>query len=181
MLNIFLKSKGANVSAANTKRIKLASVAQARIMKDIHELETPKSCKIELDDPDDLFNFRLFVAPEQGFYRRGRFEYTFEINNSYPYDPPKVKCVTKVYHPNIDLDGNVCLNILREDWRPVLNINSIIYGLQYLLLEPNPEDPLNKDAANELQTNRSMFEKNVRRTMEGRSLNGVSFKPCIQY
>ncbi|XP_014809520.1 PREDICTED: NEDD8-conjugating enzyme Ubc12 [Calidris pugnax] len=39
-----------------------------------------------------------------------------------------------VYHPNIDLEGNVCLNILREDWKPVLTINSIIYGLQYLFL-----------------------------------------------
>lgn len=40
----------------------------------------------------------------------------------------------QVYHPNIDLEGNVCLNILREDWKPVLSINSIIYGLQYLFL-----------------------------------------------
>jgi len=56
-----------------------------------------------------------------------------------------------VYHPNIDLDGNVCLNILREDWKPVLTINAIVYGLQYLFLEPNPDDPLNKEAANELQ------------------------------
>ena len=46
------------------------------------------------------------------------------------------KAVTrhKVYHPNIDLDGNVCLNILREDWKPVLSISSIIYGLQFLFL-----------------------------------------------
>ena len=86
-----------------------------------------------------------------------------------------MKCVTKVYHPNIDLEGNVCLNILREDWKPglddrqprvstlvyqdsffvsVLTINSIVYGLQYLFLEPNPEDPLNKEAANELQVRR---------------------------
>ena len=55
-----------------------------------------------------------------------------------------MKCENKIYHPNIDLDGNVCLNILREDWKPVLTINSIVYGLQYLFLEPNPEDPLNK-------------------------------------
>ena len=75
---------------------------------------------------------------------------------SYPHDAPKVKCLTKVrprnaapaqgpwpqpdealaqvYHPNIDLDGNVCLNILREDWKPVLSISSIIYGLQFLFL-----------------------------------------------
>lgn len=40
----------------------------------------------------------------------------------------------QVYHPNIDLEGNVCLNILREDWKPVLSTNSIIYGLQFLFL-----------------------------------------------
>ena len=40
----------------------------------------------------------------------------------------------QVYHPNIDLEGNVCLNILREDWKPVLSINSVLYGLQYLFL-----------------------------------------------
>ena len=40
----------------------------------------------------------------------------------------------QVFHPNIDLEGNVCLNILREDWKPVLSINSVIYGLQFLFL-----------------------------------------------
>ena len=44
----------------------------------------------------------------------------------------------QVYHPNIDLEGNVCLNILREDWKPVLSINSVIYGLQYLFLVGSP-------------------------------------------
>jgi hypothetical protein len=46
----------------------------------------------------------------------------------------QVKCTTSLYHPNIDLEGNVCLNILREDWKPVLTIGSVIYGLQYLFL-----------------------------------------------
>lgn len=52
--------------------------------------------------------------------------------------------VLQIYHPNVDLEGNVCLNILREDWKPVLNLNSVMVGLQYLFLEPNPDDPLNK-------------------------------------
>ena len=43
----------------------------------------------------------------------------------------------QVFHPNIDLDGNICLNILREDWKPVLSINSVIYGLQFLFLVRN--------------------------------------------
>lgn len=57
---------------------------------------------------------------------------------------PGEKPETQVYHPNLDLEGNVCLNILREDWKPVLNINSITVGLLYLFLEPNADDPLNK-------------------------------------
>lgn len=70
----------------------------------------------------------------QGFYRSGRFIFSFKVGPNYPHEPPKVKCETQVYHPNIDHQGNVCLNILREDWKPVLTINSIVYGLQYLFL-----------------------------------------------
>jgi ubiquitin-conjugating enzyme E2 M len=55
-------------------------------------------------------------------------------------------CEIQIYHPNVDLEGNVCLNILREDWKPVLNLNSVMVGLQYLFLEPNADDPLNKGA-----------------------------------
>lgn len=79
-----------------------------------------------------------------GMYKTGSFHFTFAINNNYPHDPPKVKCTQKIYHPNLDHDGNVCLNILREDWKPVLNLNSVMVGLQYLFLEPNADDPLNK-------------------------------------
>jgi ubiquitin-conjugating enzyme E2 M len=59
----------------------------------------------------------------------------------------QVKCRNKIYHPNIDLDGNVCLNILREEWKPVLNLSSVVYGLLHLMEAPNPNDPLNKEAA----------------------------------
>ena len=83
---------------------------------------------------------------EKGFYVKGTFKFTFKLNANYPHEPPKVLCRQKIYHPNIDLEGNVCLNILREDWKPVLNLNSILVGLQYLFLEPNADDPLNKGA-----------------------------------
>ena len=150
MLNLFSLKDGKKDGQGQGNK-KRATAAQLRITKDINELELPKTCKTEFPDPDDLLNFRLIIQPDEGFYRAGKFTFSFKIGQNYPHEPPKVKCINKVYHPNIDLEGNVCLNILREDWKPVLTINAVVYGLQYLFLEPNPEDPLNREAANELQ------------------------------
>uniref|UniRef100_A0A672GR59 NEDD8-conjugating enzyme UBC12 n=1 Tax=Salarias fasciatus TaxID=181472 RepID=A0A672GR59_SALFA len=158
------ESAGGNRTGAGGKK---ASAAQLRIQKDINELNLPKTCEINFPDDDDLLNFRLIICPD-------------EVGQGYPHDPPKVKCETMVYHPNIDLEGNVCLNILREDWKPVLTINSIIYGLQYLFLEPNPEDPLNKEAAEVLQTNRRLFEQNVHRSLKGGYVGATYFERCLK-
>jgi len=86
--------------------------------------------KTHFPNPDDILNFELTIDPDEGMYKGGRFKFDFKINQNFPHDPPKVKCVQKIYHPNIDLEGNVCLNILREDWKPVLNLNAVVVGLQ---------------------------------------------------
>ena len=83
---------------------KRATAAQIRITKDINELELPKTCNTEFPDPDDWLNFRLVISPDEGFYRGGRFTFSFKIGPNYPHEPPKVKCMNKIYHPNIDLD-----------------------------------------------------------------------------
>uniref|UniRef100_A0A8D3DWC2 NEDD8-conjugating enzyme UBC12 n=1 Tax=Scophthalmus maximus TaxID=52904 RepID=A0A8D3DWC2_SCOMX len=179
------ESAGGNRTGAGGKK---ASAAQLRIQKDINELNLPKTCDINFPDDDDLLNFRLIISPDEGFYKGGKFVFSFKVGQGYPHDPPKVKCETMVYHPNIDLEGNVCLNILREDWKPVLTVNSIIYGLQYLFLnmyifhikEPNPEDPLNKEAAEVLQTNRRLFEQNVQRSLRGGYVGATYFERCLK-
>lgn len=81
-------------------------------------------------NPDDILNFTLTIEPDEGLYKGGLFHFSFSVNQNFPHDPPKVKCTQKIYHPNIDLEGNVCLNILREDWKPVLNLNAVIVGMQ---------------------------------------------------
>lgn len=81
----------------------------------------------------------------------------------------------QIYHPNIDLEGNVCLNILREDWKPVLSLNSLMIGIQYLFLEPNASDPLNKEAAMELQKSKDKFKRLVALSMEGQRVGGETF------
>jgi ubiquitin-conjugating enzyme E2 M len=61
--------------------------------------------------------------------------------------------------------GNVCLNILRDDWKPVLGINAVILGLIFLFIEPNPNDPLNHEAAALMRDNPAKFKQNVRKTL----------------
>ncbi|NXX35486.1 UBC12 enzyme, partial [Nicator chloris] len=76
-----------------------------RLSPDINELNLPKTCEIDFSDQDDLLHFRLLICPDEVGLA--------PVGQGYPHDPPKVKCETMVYHPNIDLEGNVCLNILR--------------------------------------------------------------------
>ena len=135
--------------------------------------------QLSFPDTENLLQFEVVVSPDEGLYRGGAFSFTFNIRKSYPHDPPKVKCHTKVYHPNIDLEGAVCLNILREDWKPVLSISAVIYGLLFLFLEPNPSDPLNKEAADVLQENPSQFESNVRKTLQGSYIGSEDFPPAL--
>lgn len=101
---------------------------------DLQELTLGNTMKMSFPDPDDILNFTLTIKPDEGMYKDGVFNFSFAVNQNFPHDPPKVKCIEKIYHPNIDLEGNVCLNILREDWKPVLNLNAVIVGMQVSLI-----------------------------------------------
>ena len=131
-MNIFsLKKKQREQQQINLKT--KSSAAQIRIQKDFNDLQDlPKSMKITFPDPNNLFEFNLDIKPDDGYYKGGLFKFMVNISTEYPHQPPKVfstkkvLCLQKIYHPNIDLEGNVCLNILREDWKPVLNLNAVL-------------------------------------------------------
>jgi len=143
-----------------------------RMQKDISELKLDdKGMKIDFyNGKEDLMNFKVHIAPDEGIYKGGKFIFECKVPSTYPHEPPKITCETQVYHPNIDMEGHVCLNILREDWKPVLTIQSVMYGLQFLMLEPNPDDPLNKEAAHDLANNRDKFVRTVEQTFKGREM-----------
>ena len=117
---------------------------------DVSELKSDKGVEIDFfNGRDDLMNFKVKVRPDDGFHAGGTFTFDVKVPKTYPHDAPKVLCETLVFHPNIDMEGHVCLNILREDWKPVLTISSVVMGLQFLMLEPNADDPLNKEVRSE--------------------------------
>mmetsp|Transcript_38017 Transcript_38017/g.94291 ORF Transcript_38017/g.94291 Transcript_38017/m.94291 type:complete len:188 (+) Transcript_38017:213-776(+) len=172
------KAKAAAGANAGPKQ----SPGELRLAKDISELTLAPTLSIEFPDGrDKLLNFTVTIKPNEGYYKGGTFTFRFAVPLVYPHEPPKVKCAQKVYHPNLDYDGNVCLNILREDWKPVLSISSCIYGLQHLFMDPNPDDPLNKDAAKDLTDTPRNFELNVRRSMQGGHVAGQSFSNVISW
>ncbi|XP_050219060.1 NEDD8-conjugating enzyme Ubc12-like [Mercurialis annua] len=168
-------------SNANGKPIgKKQNAGELRILKDISELNLAEACSISfINGPDDLMNFEVTIKPNEGYYKGGKFIFSFQVPVLYPHEAPKVMCKTMVYHPNINLEGNVCLNILREDWKPVLNINTIIYGLLHLFTEPNHEDPLNGEAADVLRDDPQKFGSNVKRAMAGGKIGNTYFARCI--
>ncbi|CDK26917.1 unnamed protein product [Kuraishia capsulata CBS 1993] len=159
---------------------RVISGAQIRVQKDVTELELPPTIELQFDNPNDLLHFTVTIKPADGLYKGGVFPFSCEISEDYPIKPPKFLCIPKIYHPNIDLEGNVCLNILREDWKPILSLTSILLGLQILFLEPNPNDPLNKEAATELARDRHKFSTLVKRSMLGGYVGEVRYDQVLR-
>jgi ubiquitin-conjugating enzyme E2 M len=153
--------------------------AQMRLTKDITEMEPVPGTRLEFPDPDNLMEFNVYIKPLDGLYKDAEFKFTVTCPKTYPYDPPKAVCNTLIYHPNIDFQGAVCLNILRADWRPVLTLGHVVYGLMLLFVEPNPDDPLNHDVAKLMIDNRASFEANVRTSLRGGSVGGRTFPKLL--
>ncbi|XP_036596858.1 ubiquitin-conjugating enzyme E2 C isoform X3 [Trichosurus vulpecula] len=91
-------------------------------------------------------------------YEDLRYKLSLEFPSGYPYNAPTVKFVTPCYHPNVDTQGNICLDILKDKWSALYDVRTILLSIQSLLGEPNIDSPLNTHAA-ELWTNPTAFKK----------------------
>lgn len=80
-------------------------------------------------------------------YSGGVFNLELFLPDDYPMCPPRIRFLTRIYHPNIDRLGRICLDVLKNNWSPALQIRTILLSIQALLGAPNPEDPLNEAVA----------------------------------
>ncbi|XP_008561349.1 PREDICTED: ubiquitin-conjugating enzyme E2 T isoform X2 [Galeopterus variegatus] len=103
-------------------------------------------------------------------YEKGVFKLEVIIPERYPFEPPQIRFLTPIYHPNIDSAGRICLDVLKLPpkgaWRPSLNIATVLTSIQLLMSEPNPDDPLMADISSEFKYNKPVFLKNARQWTE---------------
>jgi len=99
----------------------------------------------------DEMNMRYFHVsidgPKDSPYEGGKFSLELFLPEEYPMAAPKVRFLTKIYHPNIDKLGRICLDILKDKWSPALQIRTVLLSIQALLSAPNPDDPLDNEVA----------------------------------
>ena len=149
------------------------------------DCKNDKQSRVTIDLVDDS-PFHLigsFDGPEGTPYEGGRFQVVrlllpslpttpslhvqrnqdIVIPDNYPFQPVKMKFITKVYHPNVSsASGAICLDILKDAWSPVLTLKSTLISLQSLLCSPEPRDPQDAEVAKHYMTSKSSFEDTAR-------------------
>jgi len=132
-------------------------MALKRISKELQEInkEPVLNCTTGPVDESDLFRWQAtIIGPDATPYEGGVFCLDIQFPVDYPFSPPKVKFVTKVYHCNISGTGGICLDILKDKWSPALTITKVLLSICSLLADPNPDDPLVPDIADLFRTDR---------------------------
>ncbi|KAL9048797.1 MAG: hypothetical protein Q9162_007543 [Coniocarpon cinnabarinum] len=126
-----------------------------RILKETERLQSEPVPGISaVPHKDNLRYFEVTIdGPSQSPYEGGVFNLELFLPDDYPMTPPKIRFLTKIYHPNIDKLGRICLDVLKSNWSPALQIRTILLSIQALLGAPNPDDPLANDVAQHWKTN----------------------------
>ncbi|KAG2232024.1 hypothetical protein INT48_000579, partial [Thamnidium elegans] len=166
----------------------LNEIATKRIQKEIMDLDRDPPPGITCYPKDDtITDLEAYIkGPPDSPYEAGLFKLSIQIPDRYPFQPPQIKFVTSIYHPNIDDTGRICADILKMgekgEWKPAINLSTALTSLRQLLAAPNPDDPLNADIAREYQLDHPSFLKNAQEyTLKYASEDAISNSEIKSY
>ena len=102
------------------------------------------------------------MGPDDSPYAGGVYFLNIHFPTDYPFKPAKINFTTRIYHPNINSNGSICLDILKDQWSPALTISKVLLSISSLLTDANPDDPLVPEIAHIYKTDKSKYEATAR-------------------
>lgn len=126
-----------------------------RVLKEIAEITADSLDGIRLiSNEQDIADLQAYIeGPADTPYQGGCFRVKLILCKGFPMQPPKAYFITKIFHPNVASNGEICVNTLKKDWKPELGIKHILLTIKCLLIVPNPESALNEEAGKLLLEN----------------------------
>lgn len=106
------------------------------------------------------------MGPSGSPYEGGIFFLNVQLSADYPFRPPKIAFVTRIYHPNISRNGSICLDVLENQWSPALTISKLLLSICSILCDPYLKDPLVPEVAKLYLKNRREYERIAREWTE---------------
>lgn len=135
--------------------------ASKRISRELIDIQNdpPLNCSAGPVDDSDIFTWEgVLFGPSDSPYAGGTFRVNIQFPMDYPFKPPRVTFATKIYHPNINSDGFICLDILKQNWSPALTISKVLLSILSMLTDPNPKDPLMPNIARQYTENHELYK-----------------------
>lgn len=133
----------------------------ARELKNLDETP-PEGINVSVNDDDFSTIFADIEGPAGTPYENGVFRMKLILSHDFPHSPPKGYFLTKIFHPNVANNGEICVNTLKKDWNPSLGLRHVVIVVRCLLIEPFPESALNEQAGKMLLENYDEYARHAR-------------------